>query len=293
QTGGQATCPAGWGMLMIVINNIISFLLTLAIVFIAPLMIAYAGFLMVVNPTSLGDVSKARSILTNTVIGIVVALAAWLIVDAVMAVLYNQGAKTADGSALGVWSDLVTSGGAPLCIQQTGSAQAPPSGGVVVSGALNPPPSGKTGTACDPAAVQAGAQTGGYTLSTTQANILACIAQPESSCGTTLQNYNWGNGSSAYGAFQVLLSTNSSCYENKACYTAAKVTGPLNCASGFSGGNPIPGSPVVQLCMTAAANLSCSASAAACLLANNGGSFSPWQPAGNSTAQTACITNGG
>ena len=34
-------CAAGWGMLITVINNIISFLITLAIVFVAPLMIAW------------------------------------------------------------------------------------------------------------------------------------------------------------------------------------------------------------------------------------------------------------
>ena len=111
----SATCPASWGLVITVINNIITLLITLAIVFVAPLMIAYAGFLFVVNPVNSGGISQAKSILLNTVIGIAVALAGWLIVDAIMAVLYNP---TAVGST---WSSLITSGGTTPCLQVAGS----------------------------------------------------------------------------------------------------------------------------------------------------------------------------
>lgn len=100
-------CAAGWGLLMLVINNLISFLLTIVIVFIAPLMIAYAGFLFVFNPVNASGKEEAKKILTNTIVGIVIALAGWMIVDAVMAVLYNQGAQTSAGT-LGVWTNLIT-----------------------------------------------------------------------------------------------------------------------------------------------------------------------------------------
>jgi len=279
----SSTCAAGWAMLITVINNLISFLITIAIVFVAPLMIAYAGFLFVVNPVNSGGISQAKTILQNTIIGIVIALAGYLIVDALMAVFYN--------GSLGSWSQIINWSG-DECLPQAGTAPGVGMGpGVGVGGiTLNAPPAGKTGTACDPSVVMAGAAAGGYVLTAGQANILACIAQPESSCGANLQNYNWGNGSSAYGAFQVLLSTNSSCYENAACYSAAGVAGPLNCSSGFTGGNPIPGSAIVTKCRQAAANINCSASAAACLLQKSGGSFSPWQADLRSAQQTGCIT---
>ena len=61
----------------VVINNIISFSLTIAIVFISPIMIAYSGFLLVVNPVNPGGKNKAKDILLNTVIGIIVALSGW------------------------------------------------------------------------------------------------------------------------------------------------------------------------------------------------------------------------
>ncbi len=115
---------------MIVINNIISLLLTLAIVFVAPLMIAWAGFLFVVNPVNAGGKEQAKKILTNTIVGIVIALAGWLIVDAIMAVLYKPNASNG-GTTLTVWYNLVTGSG-DYCLQQAASGY--------VTGTPPPPP---------------------------------------------------------------------------------------------------------------------------------------------------------
>ncbi len=112
----SSQCAAGWGMLMTVINRIISFVLTIAVIFIAPITIAYAGFLMVVNPTSAGDMSKAKSIILNTIIGIVIALAAWLIVDAIMVTLTANNGKPF-GEA---WYAIISSNGAPNCLSGSG-----------------------------------------------------------------------------------------------------------------------------------------------------------------------------
>ncbi|MDO8623861.1 MAG: hypothetical protein Q7R54_00695 [bacterium] len=134
QAGSQ--CALGWGAVILVINNIIRLLLTLTIVFILPLVIAYAGFLLVVNPVNPSGKAHAKQILQNTVIGVVIALAAWLIVDAIMAVLYNPETPIAGGK-LGAWSSLITSGGLPACLNlSTELAQAPapakPVGGIGV-----------------------------------------------------------------------------------------------------------------------------------------------------------------
>lgn len=124
--GNTQTCPLSWSALVVVMNNIISFAITMAIVVVAPLSIAYAGFLMVVNPTALGDISKAKNILTNTVIGIVIALAAWLIVDAVFAAL------TPNGQAFGKkWYELVSGGSVDPCLNVAGSlSQSPATSGI-------------------------------------------------------------------------------------------------------------------------------------------------------------------
>src|SRR3989338_5721847 len=108
-------CAAGWGSVLVVVNNIITFLLTLAIVFVAPITIAYAGFLFVVNPVDPSGISKAKSILLHTVVGIVIALAGWIIIDALMAVLYHP---TDPGLAGKTWSQLITSGGLDECLIQ-------------------------------------------------------------------------------------------------------------------------------------------------------------------------------
>lgn len=117
-------CPLGWGAVISVINNIIQLLITIAIVFVAPLMIAWAGFLFVINPVNASGKEDAKKILTNTVVGIVIALSGWLIVDAVMAALYDR-------SAVGeTWSDLIGSRGFDPCIKVAKSLKpaAPPSG---------------------------------------------------------------------------------------------------------------------------------------------------------------------
>jgi hypothetical protein len=252
-------------LLLTVINNIISFLITLAIVFVAPIMIAWAGFLLVVNQGDTGKVSEARGILLNTVIGIVIALAGWMIVDALMSVLYNGN--------FGAWNSIVTGG--DICINQAGSAAGANLNQAATTGTSLPTTlSSSPGSPCNPATITAAVPSAFQA----QAQLLACIAQGESTCGTKNPPYNlnssWGvataNGkaSSAAGAYQVLLSSNHSCYENSACYTAAGVTGPLNCQNAFdANGFPIPGATLTN-CETAAGNVACSAAAAVCNLNN-------------------------
>jgi len=92
------TCAAGFGALADIVNNLIAFAITIGIVFVAPLSIAYAGFLYVVNPVNPSSIGKAKKILLNTIVGIVIALAAWLIVDTVLTVL------TAKGQGVDYWS---------------------------------------------------------------------------------------------------------------------------------------------------------------------------------------------
>lgn len=198
-------CPAGWGMFMTVINNIIELLITLAIVFVAPLMIAYAGFLYVVNAYDPSGKAKAKGILQNTIIGIVVALAGWLIVDAVMAVLYAQGTQISGGT-LGVWSSLVTSND-DFCLSQKGALPGDglnqavttgvSAGGSQVGRASGPCDDGNA--ACSVNAIKSGATALNMTLNDTQATIMSCIAMTESHGNPLTPDSNTG----ACGTFQI------------------------------------------------------------------------------------------
>lgn len=274
----NAVCPASWGMMMTVINNIISLLLTVFIVFLTPLVLAYAGFLLVFNQGDPGKISEAKKVVTNTIVGIVVALASWMIVDAVMAVLYSPG------NAGGTWSTMIFSSG-DFCLPQKGALSsdvldptktAPsvtPGAGTTLATDLSNVP----GNPCNPATIMAAAP-----ATAAQANQLACVAKGESTCGTKNPpynlNYSWGiasgssgKASTAAGAYQVLLSSNHDCYEKKPCYAAVGLPmdggTKLNCQTGFdSKGFPIAGSAVVETCKKAAGNVACSAAAAVCLL---------------------------
>lgn len=116
QAGNQAICPASWGMVIVVINNILKLLLSIVIVFIAPLSIAYAGFVLVIGQGNPGEISRARNILLHTIVGIVVAMAAWMIVAALLAVL--MGGKN---SSVENWTNLISAPGADPCLNVAGS----------------------------------------------------------------------------------------------------------------------------------------------------------------------------
>lgn len=287
------TCPASFAMVIDVINRIILFSITILIVFVAPLMIAYAGFLMVVNPFNAGGIGRARGILLNMVVGLVIALAGWLIVSAIMAVLYRPS------DPWPAWHSIINSGGLDPCLKQAGSLGGLRQAPTIVSTS----PAGVNtlafgSGACSADVVLAAAKASGYNLTQAQANTFACLAQPESTCGSRPQNYSWNKGnaqgkaSTAYGAFQVLLSSNHACFENKVCYEAARVAGPLNCNKGFdangftAGGNP----KILAACLKAAENLTCNTAAAACVLQKQG--FGAWTKDPKSvTAQNRCIAD--
>ncbi len=86
----QKTCPLGYGAIFEMIQRIMSDAVILGSMF-AVILIAYAGFLFVTNPSSPSNISKGRTILIDTVIGFVFILAAWLIVNEIMAVFTTGG----------------------------------------------------------------------------------------------------------------------------------------------------------------------------------------------------------
>ena len=295
-------CAAGWGAVIDIINRIISFLITIAIVFIAPLMIAYAGFLYVVNPVNASGISEAKKILTNTVVGIVIALAGWLIVDAIMAVLYNANTPNpTGGGVLGTWSNLVTSGGFDPCLIQEGALQnlrqADLSGsrvtGVSASGGrfISLP----TNANCSPSTIQQATIAGGYTgsnsLTQAQINTLSCIAVAESSCSNTPPPARQPDGTptTASGMFQIVFGCQGC---DDPCHNLnIPACGNLNCNSAFRGGLPAPGKEAeAAACQRAAANITCNASAAACLVQANGGRFDDWTRDLRASTQRNCIT---
>lgn len=69
-------------------------------VFLAAILFAYAGFLYVTGE-AFGKVQKAKSLLLNVVIGLIVILSAWLIVDIIMKTFMGSNA-----GGFGPWNDV-------------------------------------------------------------------------------------------------------------------------------------------------------------------------------------------
>lgn len=81
-----------FNQLMNLINTVIKFILFNMVIPIAAIMFAYAGFLMV---TAGGEIAhartKAKSIFTNTLLGLIFAAAAWLIIRTILSILGYDG----------------------------------------------------------------------------------------------------------------------------------------------------------------------------------------------------------
>jgi len=209
-------CAAGWGAVIEVINNIIRFLISLIVVFIAPLMLAYAGFMYVVNPVNPSNIQKAKDMMLNTVYGLIVALVGWMVVDAVMVVLYNPNINASKA-----WSDLITSGGYDFCLIQESllkdlnqtdlSVRGISANGMVVNvggtaGAL----CSDANTACSPSTILQAAEALKMTLSSAQAKTMSCIAVTESTGNPAGPNSSTG----ACGTFQITNKTSTSNWQN-------------------------------------------------------------------------------
>ena len=87
---GQPACD--FNGFMTLINTVIRFILFDLVVPIAAIMFFYAGFLMVTSGGSAESKTKAKGIFTNAVFGLVIAVAAWLIIRTLLLILGFEGA---------------------------------------------------------------------------------------------------------------------------------------------------------------------------------------------------------
>jgi hypothetical protein len=84
--------PCDFNALMALINTVVKFILFDMAIPIAAIMFAYAGFLMVTaGGEAAGARTKAKSIFTNAIFGLVLAVAAWLIVNTILSILGYTG----------------------------------------------------------------------------------------------------------------------------------------------------------------------------------------------------------
>lgn len=79
-------------------QNVLNFLVQVSVI-LAGIAIAWAGILMVTSGGDSSKVSTARNIFTNVIIGIIIVLSAWLIIDTVVKVFVDE-------SKLGPWNTI-------------------------------------------------------------------------------------------------------------------------------------------------------------------------------------------
>lgn len=91
-------CPCGFGGVLAIIQNGINFLISIAIIFFV-ILLTWAGILYIFSSTNPESRSTANKMLTNAVIGMMIILSAWLIVDFVMKTLY--------GGQFGPWNSIL------------------------------------------------------------------------------------------------------------------------------------------------------------------------------------------
>ena len=102
--------PLGFGGILQLIQNVMNAGVSLGVL-ISVLVIAFAGMLWVLTPTNPENHSQAKKVLTNAVIGLIIILASWLIVDFVMRILYNPNTP-----GFGPWNKILTGG--DICITE-------------------------------------------------------------------------------------------------------------------------------------------------------------------------------
>lgn len=109
------TCPEGYplgfgGFLQLIQNGMNAAISFGIVIFV--LIIAFAGILWILTPTNPENHSQAKKVLTNAVIGLLIILSAWLIVDFVMKILYNP-----DAPGFGPWNSIISGG--EICIRES------------------------------------------------------------------------------------------------------------------------------------------------------------------------------
>lgn len=118
-----ASSAPAWGCVLQIIQNLQNMFLSLAVLLIT-FYIAYAGITYLMSPTNEEKRTQARQRIVNAVIGIVIVLCAWLLVDSIMKVLYDGSGQNKTG--FGPWNSILSSSDASMdCLAPSPNADLP------------------------------------------------------------------------------------------------------------------------------------------------------------------------
>lgn len=101
---GTWTDPCSFCHIISTSKNILDFLVIISVV-IAVLMLVYAGIRLATSAGNVETKEAAKKYVYNAIIGLVLVLASWLIIDTVMKILMNENISGA-GQKFGVWHEV-------------------------------------------------------------------------------------------------------------------------------------------------------------------------------------------
>ena len=272
---GEPACQACY--VVTLMNNVIGWLVTVLTAVVA-IVFVVSGLKLVTSAGNPAVMEAAKKTITNTFIGFVIILAAWLLVDFGMKALLNGGVGNVGA---GPWNSI-------QCTKQP-VADAIPAirtavDAIAVFGAASAEALAAASVSdvadCTPTNLQA------YGFTAVQSQVMSCIAGPESGCNNNADASENGLGSSARGVFQIVYGYSDACHSLRLpeC-TAANGGVPLNCGKS----DDYPGSP----CNKAASNFACNAAAARCLLNGEASGvaagYQHWTADRRASKQSACI----
>ncbi len=110
-------CPCGFGGVMAIIQNLVNFIIGIAIIF-GTIILVWGGILYIISPANPESRSTANKMLINAVVGLCIVLSAWLVVDFVMKALYS-GPDGQQGK-FGPWNSILLGGEGAMCVESRG-----------------------------------------------------------------------------------------------------------------------------------------------------------------------------
>ena len=90
-TGGQINVPCTFDHVLVLINNVVNFLLFKLAVPLAAIVFVYAGVQLITSGGSSEGMQKAKAIFTSTAMGLILAVAAWLIIHTLLTIVGYDG----------------------------------------------------------------------------------------------------------------------------------------------------------------------------------------------------------
>lgn len=210
-------CACGFAGVLAIVQNAMNAMISLGIV-VMTLIVAYAGITFMTASTNPEAKSKAKNMMINAVVGMLIVLSAWLIVDFVMKALYNPNL-----AGWGPWNTILGDSDGKTCIEAktlsplfSGSITAAPattgsSGGNYTAGGTCTP---QTSGAC------AASNFSAFGTAASEASEI-CNAESHGNASAVSGTDKLGDGTPySFGLFQINI-------------TANRVAG-LNCPNAFS-----------------------------------------------------------